>query len=120
MPNTLVLATRFRAGKYEVLGKVKEGSDLPSDIFIYEKDDKGGLADYVGIALPKDMAKLKVYNPDKKSNFGSRYCLYSEGLVKLDTPKDQTHAVNHMKDTFKLLVDQYSAISGDEVEEYEL
>lgn len=120
MPNTLVLTTRFRAGKYEVLAKVKDGSDLPENIFIYEKDAKGGLADYVGIALPKDLAKLKVYNPDKKSNFGSRYTLYFEGLAKLDTPRDQNNMVNHMKDTFKLLVDQYSAISGDEVEEYEL
>lgn len=120
MPNTLVLATRFRAGKYEVLATVKEGSDVPANIFIYEKDDKGGLADYVGIALPGDMAKLKVYNPDKKSNFGSRMCLYSEGLAKLDTPRDQLNMANHMKDTFKMLVDQYSSISGDEVEEYEL
>ena len=120
MPNTLVITTRFRAGKYEVLAKVKEGSDIPSDIFIYEKDDKGGLADYVGIALPKDMAKLKVYNPNKKSNFGSRYCLYSEGLAKLNSPKDQLNMANHMKETFKMLVDQYSADSADEVEEYEL
>lgn len=120
MPNTLVISTRFRAGKYEVLGKVKEGSDLPETIFIYEKDDKGGLGDYVGIALPKDMAKLKVYNPNKKSNFGSRYCLYHEGLAKLESPRDQVNAVNHMKETFKLLVDQYSAGSADEVEEYEL
>lgn len=120
MPNTLVIATRFRAGKYEVSAKVKEGSDLPPDIFIYEKDDQGGLAGYVGIALPKDMAKLKVYNPDKKTNFGSRYCLYSEGLAKLDTPRDQANMASHMKETFKLLVDQYTAISGDEVEEYEL
>lgn len=120
MPNTLVISTRFRAGKYEVLGTVKEGSDLPPDIFIYEKDDKGGLADYVGIALPKDMAKLKVYNPNKKSNFGSRFCLYDEGLAKLNSPRDQTNMVNHMKETFKMLVDQYSADSADEVEEYEL
>lgn len=120
MPNTLVISTRFRAGKYEVHGEVKAGSDLPVEIFIYEKDDKGGLADYVGIALPKDMAKLKVYNPDKKSNFGSRYTLYKEGLVKANSPKDQLNAANHMKETFKMLVDQYSADSADEVEEYEL
>lgn len=120
MPNTLVVSTRFRAGKYEVHGEVKAGSELPAEIFIYEKDDKGGLADYVGIALPKDLAKLKVYNPDKKSNFGSRYCLYKEGLVKVDSPQAQTNAAQHMKDTFKMLVDQFSKISGDEVEEYEL
>lgn len=120
MPNTLVISTRFRAGKYEVHGEVKAGSDLPAEIFIYEKDDKGGLADYVGIALPKDMAKLKVYNPDKKSNFGSRYTLYKEGLVKANSPQEQINAANHMKGTFKMLVDQYSADSADEVEEYEL
>lgn len=120
MPNTLVLTTRLRAGKYEVLAKVKEGSDLPPEIFIYEKDDKGALADYVGIALPKELAKLKVYNPDKKSNFGSRYCLYHEGLAKLESPRDQLNMANHMKETFKMLVDQYSADSADEVEEYEL
>lgn len=120
MPNTLIITTRFRAGKYEVLAKVKDGSDVPADIFIYEKDDKGGLADYFGIALPADMAKLKVYNPDKKSNFGSRLCLYHEGLAKLDSPRDQLNMANHMKETFKMLVDQYSADSADEVEEYEL
>lgn len=120
MPNTLVISTRFRAGKYEVVGTVKDGSEVGPDIFIYEKDDTGGLADYIGIALPKDLAKLKVYNPNKKSNFGSRYCLYHEGLVKVDSPQAQTNAAQHMKDTFKMLVDQFSEISGDEVEEYEL
>ena len=120
MPNTLVIATRFRNGKYEVKATVKEGSEIAPHIFIYEKDDKGGLADYVGIALLKDMAKIPKYNPNKKSNFGSRYCLYTEGLAKLDSPKDQANMANHMKATFKMLVDQYSAESGDEVEEYEL
>ena len=87
------------------------GIDLPS-----VKQSAWG----VGIALPKDMAKLKVYNPDKKSNFGSRYTLFKEGLVKTNSPRDQLNAANHMKETFKMLVDQYSAVSGDEVEEYEL
>ncbi len=120
MPNTLVLTTRFRAGKYEVVAKVKEGSDISPDIFIYEKDSMGGLADYVGIALPKDMAKMKPYNPEKKSNFGSRYCLYHEGVAKLNSPQEQLNMANHMKETFKMLIDQYSADSADEVEEYEL
>lgn len=120
MPNTLVITSRFKDGKYEVLGQVKEGSDLPSGIFIYEKKDDGSLGAYVGITALKELAKIPQYNPDKKSNFGSRYCRYTEGLAKLDTPREQTNAVNHMKATFKLLVDAFQAGSAEEVEEYAL
>lgn len=120
MPNTLVLTKRFRAGKYEVKATVKEGSDISPNIFIYEKDDKGGLADYVGIGFLQDIAKLKVYSPERKTNFGSRHCLYHEGLAKLDTPKAQDDMVHHMKATFKRLIDQFNDQSEDEVEEYEL
>lgn len=118
MPNTLVLITHFKDGKYEVVAKVKEGSDVSPDIFIYEKTDDGSLGDYVGIAHLKELAKIPKYNPDKKSNFGSRYCRYKEGLAKLDTAQEQTNMVNHMKSTFKSLVDQFTAGSVDEVEEY--
>jgi len=120
MPNTLVITSRFKDGKYEVLGKVKEGSDVSPEIFIYEKKDDGSLGDYVGITALKELAKIPRYNPDKKSNFGSRYCRYTEGLVKLDTAQDQTNAVNHMKATFKLLIDAFKAGSAEEVEEYAL
>lgn len=118
MPNTLVLTKRFKDGKYEVLAEVKEGSDIPSEIFIYEKTDDGSLGDYFGIAFLKEIAKIPLYNPDKKSNFGNRYCRYKEGLAKLDTAAQQDITVNHMKDTFRKLIDQFTAGSIDEVEEY--
>lgn len=120
MPNTLVLTKHFKDGKYEVKAEVKEGSDISSDIFIYEKTADGSLGDYVGIALLKELAKIPKYNPDKKSNFGSRYCRYTEGLAKLDTAQQQENMANHMKATFKQLVDQFTAGSVDEVEEYVL
>lgn len=120
MPNTLVLTSRFKDGKYEVLAQVKEGSDISPEIFIYEKTDDGSLGDYVGITALKELAKIPLYNPDKKSNFGSRYCRFTEGLAKLDTAQEQLNAANHMKATFKLLIDAFVAGSSDEVEEYAL
>lgn len=118
MPNGLVISTRFNQGKFEVKAEVKAGSDLPVNIFIYEKDSQGGLAGYVGVAFLPDLGKLKVYNPDKKSNFGSRYCLYHEAVILCDTSVIQSQAVTHMKDTFTRLVDQFKAGAAEVTEVY--
>lgn len=120
MPNGLVINTRFNQGKFEVKAQVKTGSDLSPNIFIYEKDAQGGLAGYVGVGFLPDLAKLKVYNPDKKTNFGSRYCLYHEAVILCDTSVLQTEAVTHMKDTFTRLVDQYKAGAAEVTEVYDV
>jgi len=106
MPNGLVIGTRFNQGKFEVKAEVK--------------DSQGGLAGYVGVAFLPDLGKLKVYNPDKKSNFGSRYCLYHEAVILCDTSVLQNQAVTHMKDTFTRLVDQYKAGAAEVTEVYDV
>ena len=57
MLNTLIITSRFHNGKFEVEATVKEGSQIPREIFIYERTSDGRLGDYVGIAFVPDLAR---------------------------------------------------------------
>lgn len=116
MRNSLKITTRFAGGYFEVLAEVAEGE--VKDIFIYGTKDDGQLGEYIGIAFVPELSKIKVWDPASRSAFGMRRVRYHQGRAFLETEKEQTQMVEHMKQTFARLCSQLGDLDKEVVEYY--
>lgn len=120
MANQLEITSVFKDSKYRITSKVSDtsDSDFPRDIFLWTLDEKGALSAFQSIGQIDQVAKYKLYDSTRTSNFGIHLVRYNESVTEVDTEVDKNKVIIVLKKAFDNLTRGYDIQSEPVTEVY--
>lgn len=109
--NKIEITTRYSNSAWEVKCKVADNSDIdfPRDIFLWTLDSKGALDKFQAIGHIDQVAKYKLYDSNRTSNFGIHLVRYSESIQKVSSEDEMYKVTTVLKSAFDKLLEGYES-----------
>lgn len=112
MASRLKIITEYKSGAWLVTSEVvTDDEGFPTEVFLWTLSGSGALNEFQAIGQVDQIARYKLYDPNRTSNFGVHLVRHSISSRTFSLEEEAVKSIIVLKAAFQRLLDGYVAAS---------